>query len=109
MANMFLKIVNLYQKNYKHVNRVGMVLASTLLYTSAANAGLVDALCTIVGYYKQIMGAAALVAGLMLALNSFFSKNALIADLLQTVIITCVIVGVLPALIGVTGLTVGCA
>ena len=109
MVNMFSKSVDFYKKNNKHVNRVGMVLATTLLYTSAANAGLVDALCTIVGYYKSIMGAAALIAGLMLALNSFFSKNALIADLLQTVIITCVIVGVLPALIAVTGLTVGCA
>lgn len=85
------------------------LLATSLLAISPANAQAIGALCNIITFVKGLIGATAVLAILCFVINSFFSKNSLFGDIIQTVLIGCLVAVGAVALVTASGLTVGCA
>jgi len=56
--------------------------------------------CAIAGWFKLIVGAVALIAGIMYVINSFFAKSNVMGEIVTQVLLGCIIVGVLGWLIG---------
>jgi len=65
----------------------------------------VSGLCDFAEGLKMIAGAVAVVAIIVLAINSFFSKSSVIGDIITTVIIGCVVVAAAAEMVYLTGLT----
>lgn len=67
------------------------------------------AICTLANYYKELIGGVALIAGIVWFVG-YVNKKESLSDLAQTVLIGCIVVGVMSYLIGMTGLTLptGC-
>ena len=87
---------------------VGGVLLAPAAFATGTAPG-VGAICTLVQYYKQLIGGIALIAGIVWFVGYVNKKDSL-TDLAQTVIIGCVVVGALSYLISATGISVptGC-
>jgi len=65
-------------------------------------------LCSFAGWLKQLAIVAAIIALILLVINSFFAKSSLIGDIIITVIIGCVIMAAAPQIISLTGLASNC-
>ena len=107
-------MVTTISKLRKQAARQGAAALGLLLLAPAAFAGTVGApgtgaICTLVQYYKQLIGGVALIAGIVWFVG-YVNKRDSLTDLAQTVIIGCVVVGALSFLINATGITVptGC-
>jgi hypothetical protein len=87
----------------------GLLLAPAAFAQATGSAPGVGAICTLVQYYKQLIGGIALIAGIVWFVGYVNKKDSL-TDLAQTVIIGCVVVGALSYLISATGISVptGC-
>lgn len=64
-----------------------------------ANAS-VAGFCAIAAWFELIVGAVALIAGIMYVINSFFAKSNVMGEIVTNVLLGCIIVGVLGWLIG---------
>lgn len=93
---------------------IGYLVLGCLLLgagTAFAQAGGLPAptgLCRFADFLKQVIGAGAIIAILLLVINSFFAKSSVIGDIIIYVIIGCVIAVSATALINLTGLTATC-
>lgn len=56
--------------------------------------------CAIAEWFKLIVGAVALIAGIMYVINSFFAKSNVMGDIVITVLMGCIIATALGWLIG---------
>lgn len=109
MVNMISKVADFYKKNQVQIKRAGVGLAVSMLAASPAFAAIgTGALCTIKDYYKAVLGIAALIGIFIYVMNSFFSKSAVIAEIVQSIIIGCAIAAAGVAIVTETGLAVGC-
>lgn len=89
--------------------KFAVILTSGLAYSTSANAqAITKGLCYIVDQYKLVLGTVALIAILVAVVNGFFSKNSLVATLVETVIIGCGIAAVATVIVTSTGLVVSC-
>jgi hypothetical protein len=77
---------------------------ATLAGPALAQGINVSGLCDFADGLKMIAGAVAVVAIIVLAINSFFSKSSVIGDIITTVIIGCVVVAGAAQLVSLTGL-----
>ena len=108
MVNMFSKVSSYIRAVDVRYKRILIGVPVSILISTPALAFNVQGICTIAEWYKIIIGAAALVAIFMAVLNSMFSKNALIAEIVEKVLIGCGIAMFAGALVVATGLTNQC-
>ena len=85
------------------------LIIMALVAVSPSNAQAITALCNIITFIKGLIGAVAVLAILCFVINSFFSKNSLFGDIIQTVLIGCLVAVGAVALVTASGLTVGCS
>jgi hypothetical protein len=84
------------------------LLMAAVFMVAPAYAQNIGGMCTFINWVRLILGGAAVLAVLMLVLNSFFSKNSVFGDIIQTVLIGCIIGVGATTLISATGLVVTC-
>lgn len=86
--------------------------AATFLLVGMANAqvgtGGTGGLCQIGFWLKTVIGATAILAGLIMVINSFFGKSEIIADIVTKILVGCAIVAMLGFLVAQTGLNNSC-
>lgn len=69
----------------------------------AQSAGM--GMCYLITFVKGIIGGTAILAILLFVINSFFGKSALVGEIIEKVLIGCVVAGVAAAIVASTGLT----
>lgn len=70
----------------------------------------VTGICALAGWFKIILGAVAIVAGLIYIINSFFTKSNVLGDIITNVLLGCLVAGVLGYLVSLTlGVGTQCA
>lgn len=85
------------------------LLAASVLEASSVNAQSVSGLCSITTFLKAAVAVIAVVAVLVLVINSFFTKSSVIGDVVTTVLIGCVFAVGANAMISATGLAPACS
>lgn len=88
--------------------KTALVLMAVLTM-APASAQSMGGFCTFITWVKNIIGACAVLAILMYVINSFFSKNALFGEIIQNVLIGCLVAVAAVFLVTSTGLTVNCS
>lgn len=99
-------MVNTKQKRFKlakNILYIGLSIVMSPAFAQANNAGL----CYLVTFIKAIIGTVAVLAVLTLVINSFFGKSALIGEIVEKVLIGCVVAVGATFLIQSTGLPAG--
>lgn len=84
------------------------LLMTAVFIAAPAYAQNIGGMCTFITWVRLILGGAAVLAVLMMVLNSFFSKSSVFGDIIQNVLIGCIIGVGATALVQATGLTVSC-
>jgi hypothetical protein len=85
------------------------LLIASVLEASSVNAQSVTGLCSIATFLKAAVGVVAVVAILVLVINSFFTKSSVIGDVVTTVLIGCIFAVGATAMITATGLSPSCS
>lgn len=68
-----------------------------------------EGLCSFAAWLKNVATTAAIVALILLVLNSFFLKSSVVGDIIMYVVIGCVIIAAAPEVIQITGLSPSCS
>lgn len=76
---------------------------------ASAQAATAGGLCVFAGWLKTLATTAAIIAVIMVVLNSLFMKSSVVGDIIVTVIIGCVIMAAAPYIISLTGLAPNCS
>lgn len=87
---------------------IGCLSISTFANAAPGDTNITAGLCFLVTQYKLVLGIAAMIAILVAVLNSFFAKSALIADLVEKVVIGCGIAAAASYFVSSTGLAATC-
>lgn len=93
-------------KRLKNAAFFALVVATGPVFAQTADA---SGLCNLVSFIKSIIGTVAVLAILLYVINSFFGKSALIGEIIEKVLIGCVVAVGATFLITKTGLTVSCS
>lgn len=93
-------------KRLKNAAFYGLILVAGPVFAQSADAA---GLCNLVSFIKSIIGTVAVLAILLYVINSFFGKSALIGEIIEKVLIGCVVAVGATFLITKTGLTVSCS
>jgi len=88
-----------------------LTIAFFALWVDNASAQAVSTggLCSFAGWLKTLATTAAIIAVIMVVLNSLFMKSSVVGDIIVTVIIGCVIMAAAPYIISLTGLAPNCS
>jgi hypothetical protein len=102
--------IKTHQRGFDLLGKLLTVAAIGLFANSASAAGDVgiEAICWIVEWLKTVVGAIAVIAIIIMVINSFWSKNSLIADIATVIIIGCIVAYAAGTIVQKTGLTVSC-
>lgn len=82
-----------------------VIMLSPEVFAQSQGAGL----CSFAEWLKNVATTAAIVALILLVLNSFFLKSSVVGDIIMYVVIGCVIIAAAPEVIQITGLSPSCS
>lgn len=106
-------IMSLSEFKWTPVRQLGLFVFLVLIASVdafAQSAGNVSGLCTLLGWLKSAVAVTAIIAGVIMVMNSQFGgKSAFIGELCTNIILGCVVVGVLGYLVQATGLSPACS
>lgn len=101
--------IKTHERGLELLSKLTMVAAIGLFANSASAQDVgIEAICWIVEWLKTVVGAIAVIAIIIMVINSFWSKNSLIADIATVIIIGCIIAYGAVTIVQKTGLTVNC-
>ena len=90
----------------KAIAGVAILIAASPVFAQAAG---MSGLCLLYAYLMTAVGVIALLAGVVIVINSFWSKNSAIGEIVQTVLIGCILIGLLAAIVSkALGTNVSC-
>lgn len=82
---------------------VAIMFAAVPAFAQATGGG--GGMCTMITWLRNIVGGAAVLAVMLLVINSFFGKSALIGEIIEKVLIGCIVIGAFGAILQSTGVT----
>lgn len=115
---MGIMLLNKYELKWSVGRQLGLLILMMLLTMASAYAqettvttgANVAGLCTLLAWLKAAVAVTAIIAGVIMVMNSQFAgKSAFIGELCTNIILGCVVVGVLGYLVTATGLSPSCS
>lgn len=102
-------MVNMKSITSKRLKTAAVIALALVAGPVFAQSADTTGLCKLVSFIKSIIGTVAVLAILLYVINSFFGKSALIGEIIEKVLIGCVVAVGATFLVTKTGLVVSCS